>query len=100
MEKQNSPTRSVERALNILECFLHKKEMILLEIAERTGLSSSTVLRILCALQEHDFIVKNPQTKKYHLGSKIGWLADMIPSESYDELKKISYPFMTALNEK
>ena len=35
MEKQNSPTRSVERALNILECFLHKKEMILLEIADR-----------------------------------------------------------------
>ena len=100
MEKQNSPTRSVERPRNILECFLHKKKMILLEIAERTGLSSSTVLRILCALQEHDFIVKNPQTKKYHLGSKIGWLADMIPSESYDELKKISYPFMAALNEK
>ena len=59
MEKQNSPTRSVERALEILECFLDKEEMILLEIAERTGLSSSTALRILTALQEHDFVVKN-----------------------------------------
>ena len=37
MEKQNSPTRSVERALEILECFLDKEEMILLEIAERMG---------------------------------------------------------------
>lgn len=100
MEKQNSPTRSVERALRILECFLEKKEMILLEIAERTELSSSTALRILNALQEHDFVIKNPQTKKYHLGSKIGWLAEMIPSESYDELKKIAYPFMVSLNEK
>ena len=100
MEKQNSPTRSVERALSILECFLDKKEMILLEIAERTGLSSSTALRILNALQEHDFVVKNPQTKKYHLGSKIGWLAEMIPSESYEDLKKIAYPFMVSLNEK
>ena len=25
MEKQNSPTRSVERALEILECFLDKE---------------------------------------------------------------------------
>ncbi len=100
MEKQNSPTRSVERALRILECFLDKKEMILLEIAERTGLSSSTALRILNALQEHDFVIKNPQTKKYHLGSKIGWLAEMIPSESYDELKRAAYPFMVSLNEK
>ena len=99
MEKQNSPTRSVERALDILECFLDKEEMILLEIAEKTGLSSSTALRILCALQEYGFVIKDPQTKKYHLGTKILWLADMVPTESYDELKKIAYPHMVKLNQ-
>lgn len=66
--------------------------MILLEIAERTGLSSSTALRILTALQEHDFVVKNPQNKRYHLGTKLVWLADMVPSKSYDELKRIAVP--------
>ncbi len=100
MEKQNSPTRSVERALEILECFLDKEEMILLEIAERTGLSSSTALRILTALQEHDFVVKNPQNKRYHLGTKLVWLADMVPSKSYDELKRIAVPHMRVLNQK
>jgi len=100
MEKQNSPTRSVERALQILECFLDKEEMILLEIAEKTNLSSSTVLRILNALQEHDFIIKNHQTKKYHLGNKVVWLANMVPSESYEDLKRIAYPHMLAINEK
>ena len=66
MERQNSPTRSVERALDILECFMDKDEMILLEIAEKTGLSSSTALRILQALTEHDFIVKNTQDKTHN----------------------------------
>lgn len=99
-ERQNSPTRSVERALEILECFLDKEEMILLEIAEKTGLSSSTALRILCALQEHDFVVKNPQNKRYHLGSKLTWLAEKVPSKSYEELKRIASPHMRELNEK
>lgn len=100
MEKQSSPNRSVERALEILECFLEKDEMILLEIAEKTGLSSSTALRILCALQEHDFVVKNPQTKSYHLGSKILWLSERVPAESYEDLKRIVYPHMVELNRK
>ncbi len=100
MDRKSSPTRSVERALDILECFLDKDEMILLEISEKTGLSCSTVLRILSALQEYDFVSRNPQNKTYRLGNKIAWLADRIPRESYDELKKTAYPFMVELNEK
>lgn len=100
MEKRNSPTSSVERALEILECFLDKDEMILLEIAEKTGLSSSTVLRILAALQEYDFVVRNPQNKTYRLGAKIAWLADRIPCETYEDLKVSSYPYMAEMNEK
>ena len=86
--------------MSILECFLDKQELILLEISERTQLSPSTVLRILNALQEHDFIVKNVKAKTYHLGSKISWLAEMIPSKSYDELRSVAYPYMLKINQK
>ncbi|MBP5292078.1 MAG: IclR family transcriptional regulator [Lachnospiraceae bacterium] len=99
-DKQASSSRSVERAMNILECFLDKQEYILLEIAEKTQLSPSTVLRILSALQEHDFVVKNVKSKTYHLGSKISWLAEMIPSKSYDELRSVAYPYMLKINQK
>jgi DNA-binding IclR family transcriptional regulator len=99
-DKQASSSRSVERAMNILECFLDKQEYILLEIAEKTQLSPSTVLRILSALQEHDFVVKNVKRKTYHLGSKISWLAEMIPSKSYDELRSVAYPYMLKINQK
>lgn len=100
MERQSSPTRSVERALEILECFLDQDELILLEISERTGLSGSTVLRILSALQEHDFIIKNPINKSYRLGKKIQWLAERMPGENHDELRETAYPFMKEMNER
>lgn len=99
-DKQVSSSRSVERALSILECFLDKQELILLEISEKTQLSPSTVLRILNALQEHDFVIKNVKNKTYHLGSKISWLAEMIPSKSYDELRSVAYPYMLKVNQK
>ena len=100
MDQKNSPTRSVDRAIAILECFLEKDEMILLEIAERTGLSSSTALRILNALLEKDFIAKNNQMKTYRLGSKILWLAEHAKEDSYEELIHITLPSMIELNEK
>ena len=100
MEKQASPTRSVERALDILECFLDYDELILLEISEMTGLSGSTVLRILSALQEHDFIKKNPRDKTYRLGRKIQWLADRIPREIHEDLRRKAYPLLRDMNER
>ena len=99
-DKQASSSRSVERAMSILECFLDKQEYILLEIAEKTQLSPSTVLRILTALQEHDFVVKNVKSKTYHLGSKISWLAEMIPGKSFEELRSLAYPYMLRINQK
>ena len=45
-------------------------------------------------------MVKNPQNKRYHLGTKLVWLADMVPSKSYDELKRIAVPHMRVLNQK
>ena len=99
-DKQASSSRSVERAMSILECFLDKQEYILLEIAEKTQPSPSTVLRILTALQEHDFVVKNVKSKTYHLGSKISWLAEMIPGKSFEELRSLAYPYMLRINQK
>ena len=78
---------------------MDKDVMILLEIAEKTGLSSSTALRILQALAEHDFIVKNSQDKTYRLGNKILWLAERMSRESH-ELRKTAYMYMLAMNEK
>ena len=99
MESKNSPTRSVERALEILECFLEEKELTLSQISDMTKLSPSTAHRIIATLQSKHFVERNPDTKKIILGNKINQLASKLPNETYDELKKISYSHMLKLNE-
>ena len=62
-------TRSVERALDILECFCDNDELTLNEIAHNTKLSATTVLRIINSLQKRGYVNRNLENKKYYLGS-------------------------------
>lgn len=99
MKSENLPTRSVERALDILECFLDEKELTLSKISEKTNLSPSTAHRIITTLQSKHFLEKDLETKKIFLGNKINQLASKLPNEKFDELEKVSYGHMLKLNE-
>lgn len=98
MEK-NSPTRSVERALEILECFIDEKELTLSQISDMTKLSPSTVHRIIATLQTKHFLERNPDTKKIILGYKLNQLASKFQAETYDELKRAAYRHMLSLHD-
>lgn len=100
METKNSTTRSVERTLEILECFLEYEELSLMEISDKTGLSISTVHRLAAALKSKHFIERDSFTKKYFVGSKINQLAVRFSDLNHDKLKKASYPLMLELYEK
>nr|WP_312578484.1 IclR family transcriptional regulator [Sedimentibacter sp.] len=100
MEGKNSPTRSVERALEILECFLDHKELTLSQISEKTNLSPSTAHRIISTLQSKHFLERDTGSKKIFLGNKINQLSTKLPNDTHDELKKVSYRHMLKLNEK
>lgn len=99
MENKNSPTRSVERALEILECFLDNDQLTLLEISEKTNLPQSTVHRLILALKSKHFIERDVDTKKYFLGSKLNQLSNKF-SGNNEYLKKIAYNHLLRLNEK
>ena len=99
MENGSSPVRSVERALDILDCFIDHEVLNLRAISDITGLSSSTALRILNAFSEHGYIVKNCQDKTYKLGPKILWLSKNVPEQVYDELREIASSYLTALSQ-
>lgn len=100
MDGKNSPTRSVERALEILECFLDNEELTLSQISEKTKLSPSTAHRIIATLQSKHYLEKDADSKKIFLGNKISQLSTKLPDGTYDELKKVSYSHMLRLNEK
>lgn len=70
MSEKSLYTRSVERALDILECFLHADELSLHQIAEQTSLSDSTALRLINSLQKRQYLHRDTASKRYSLGSK------------------------------
>lgn len=100
MENKLSPTRSVERALEILDCFLAEDELTLNEVSEKTKLSPSTVYRIMQTMQKKHFIDRDEVSKKFSIGNKINKLANTDDKDVNVELKKAAYSYMSKLNDK
>jgi len=64
--------QSLERAINILDCFSSKtREVTSGQVAELTGLNRTTATRILRHLTDRNLLRFDSETKHYQLGSKI-----------------------------
>ena len=99
MENQNSSVRSVDRALDILDCFMSDSELSLLEIAKHTDLSPSTVHRIIGVLMERHYLERREDDKKFLLGSRIRQLFDKDGGNLHADLKRVSLAPMSRLRE-
>jgi len=96
MAQDKQSVRAVNRALELLKCFLNKsKEMSLIELAECTNLPKTTVLRLMTSLEEEGFIEKDSIVHKYRLGIVLFQLGTIVANDL--ELKKISLPIMEDL---
>lgn len=71
--------RAVDRAMDILLCFIDEKELTLTEISHKVGLNKSTVYRLLGSLENKDFLARNPDTEKYQLGFRVWQLSANLP---------------------
>jgi DNA-binding IclR family transcriptional regulator len=77
MMKNNKTTtsyriQSLERALDILECFsFQKRELSLSDITQMTGLNKTTVKRITANLLSRGYLQQNPVDKHYKLGMRL-----------------------------
>jgi DNA-binding IclR family transcriptional regulator len=99
MTEKKSVTRSIERALEILDCFLEGNQGLTLnEIAERVSLSPSTTYRLLNTMAVNAYLTKN-EDKRYTLGPKIASLGAKTEVK-YDQLVEIAQPLMLQLNKK
>lgn len=81
MPENKLTVRAVERALDILLCFLDRKELTLTEISKRVSLNKSTVYRLLSSLEGRGFLLRNPETEKYRLGLRIWELSAHLSRE-------------------
>jgi len=71
MEEEKRTVRAVERALDVLLCFVSGQELGLTEIAGLVDLHKSTVHRLLATLEDKGFVARNSATEKYRLGLSV-----------------------------
>jgi len=74
---------AVERALNLLNAFSDKKNVLTLkELADSTGLYKSTILRLLGSLEAYGFVVRQ-EDGLYRLGAAL-WRLGSIYQNGFD----------------
>ena len=96
MQRRNG-VQSINRAVAILRCFDGRKpELGISEISRSTGLSTSTVHRLLGAMQENH-LVRQTGTKRYGLGPLLLQLANS--GAMPRTLREAALPFMTHLRD-
>lgn len=88
--------RSVERALEILECFSKdRKEVGLSELSRVLVLPKATVYRLARTLESQGYLLQNPTTQTYRLGPKVLGLAHVFLAEL--DYREIALPYMEEL---
>jgi len=95
-----SKTRSINRALDILECFLEEEELSLKEISLKTNLSPSTAHRLVNSLMDKHYLERDESNKKFFLGPMIARLGNISLSSIEVNFKEIAKKYMENLKEK
>jgi DNA-binding IclR family transcriptional regulator len=97
MENAKQPYGTVLiKAASILDVLSAKKEPQSLNvIAQESGLTSSTALKILDTLLLIGYVKKHPETKKFELGSALIKYANKYLANL--DISKISYPYLKEL---
>jgi IclR family acetate operon transcriptional repressor len=96
-QQRRNGVQSIDRAVAILRCFDGRRpELGISELARSTGLSTTTVHRLLAAMQKNH-LVRQTGTKRYGLGPFLLQLANSgaIPRT----FRETALPFMTDLRD-
>lgn len=93
-------SKSLIKAMKLLDCFDGKPELSLLELVDLSNTPKTTVFRLVSSLEESGLLVKVKQSShdvKYRLGFKLMELGNIVSEQL--EYKKIVLPYMRQLNE-
>jgi DNA-binding IclR family transcriptional regulator len=90
--------RAVVRALDLLGCFTPREpELSLVQLAERSGLSLSTVFRLLQTLEGRGYVEHDLDTGRYRLGLSCLRLSETVIAQM--DLRERLYPLLAELRE-
>jgi DNA-binding IclR family transcriptional regulator len=99
MNKSIYRVQSLERALDILDCFnFQNRELALSDVVDRTGLNKTTAKRLIANLTARGYLQQDPETRKYHLGMRLFELGGVVFSSF--SLRRTAAAPMTGLQKK
>jgi IclR family transcriptional regulator, KDG regulon repressor len=98
-EEKESPIRSVDRALEIIEVLAkHPKGMGLLDLSREVCLNKTTTYRMLCAIMAHGWIAKEPTSGHYRLTLMLFELGSKVSARM--NVLTVARPFLDDLSAK
>lgn len=90
--------RSVERALDLLECLAGVPSLGLGELSVRTALSKSTVHRLLAVLERRGLVARDAGSQRYAIGPGVVRLAGVALGPA--RLRELARPLMCQLRDR
>lgn len=97
MKETEVKVKSLQKALEILECFVEKQPLGVTEISEKLGLYKSNVHNILMTFKAMDYLEQDPDSGKFRLGMAVFELNRAL-RENLD-IRRIALPFMQKIAE-
>lgn len=97
MKETEVKVKSLQKALEILECFVEKQPLGVTEISEKLGLYKSNVHNILMTFKAMDYLEPDPDSGKFRLGMAVFELNRAL-RENLD-IRRIALPFMQKIAE-
>lgn len=86
------------RGLKILSLFSHETPSLsLTDIVKSTGINKTTVFRMITTLEDAGYLVRNPETRRYHPGVKVLQLGFTAISDL--DVRQVARPYLEQLSQ-
>lgn len=96
--EKNYTITSLHKAIRVLKAFSNDEpNLSLTELSKKTGITISSLQRIVSTFVVEGFLHKNEQTKRYQLGHSLLYLGNLVKQES--SLILVAEPILKRLNE-
>jgi IclR family acetate operon transcriptional repressor len=88
--------QSVDRTLDVLEALASRRGATgISELSQLVGLHVSTVHRLLATLVDRGYVRQDPESSRYHLGSRVFTLASA--ADTHLDLRLVARPYLERL---
>ena len=96
-DEKDVKVKSLQKALEVLNCFIDKQPLGITEISQQLGLYKSNVHNILVTFKNMGYLEQDPETGKFRLGTAIFSLSRALKENM--SISKIALPYLQRIAE-